>query len=152
MTVPILTAGLLLGLDSLAVSFAVGASPGGRPRRWLPLAFALCDGLAYWAGAALGPLGLPPGVTWVGPAAVAGYGLYVLAVARTAGGRAATAGAWLALAVPACLSLDNLVAGATLAGPVGLPAAAVVGAISGALALVGLAAGTALASRAGPRA
>src|SRR5207248_886694 len=100
-----------------------GLSPGGRRHRWLPPAFALCDGLAWWAGTALGPLPLAASSAgWIGPAVVAGYGLYVFAVARSAARRAAVGGTWVVFAVPLFLSLDNLVAANAFAGTVSLPA------------------------------
>jgi putative Mn2+ efflux pump MntP len=149
MTVPILTAGLLLGLDSLIVCFAIGLSPGNRWRRWLPLTFALCDGLGWWLGSALGSL-VWPVAEWVGPAVVAGYGLYVLAWARTTQ-RWVASGSRLVFIVPIGLSLDNLVASAAMPGPVGFPAIVAIGVMSGVLALIGLTVGTALATRVGSR-
>lgn len=152
MVYPILCAGFLLGLDSLAVSFAVGLTPGRGGRRWLPLAFALCDGLGSWAGAALDlNLRALTGAGWLGPAAVAGYGLYVLASARTAA-RPTTDGAWLVLVLPVCLSLDNLVAGPSLPFAVTPLSAVVIGGVSGALALVGSAIGGAGTTWTGRRA
>jgi putative Mn2+ efflux pump MntP len=146
MTVPILLAGLLLGLDSLIVCFAIGLSPEIRGRRWLPLTFALCDGLGWWLGTSLGSLAWPA-AEWVGPVVVAAYGLYVLAWARTTQRWAATGGSWLVFAVPIGLSLDNLVAGAAMSGPVSFPVIVAIGVISGVLALIGLTVGTALATR-----
>jgi putative Mn2+ efflux pump MntP len=150
----LLTAGLLLGLDSFAVSLAVGTLPlSPRRRRGLALSFALCDGLASWLGSTQGSglHSLLDDTGRLGLAAVAAYGLYVLALARAAR-QAPPAGAgggyWMVLGLPVCLSLDNLVA----AGPdlPGVPAAltaAVLGALSGCLALLGLSAGAALARR-----
>ncbi|HEY7426990.1 MAG TPA: hypothetical protein VH682_22335 [Gemmataceae bacterium] len=153
MSYPLLVTGLLLGLDSFAVSVAVGALPGcGMRRTRLALSFAVCDGLASWLGAA--GFGAPfslRGVEWLGPATVAGYGLYVLALAwathRTSSDRGG--GFWLAPALPVCLSLDNLVAGAgtALSGEAALTAAGILGAISGGLALLGFSLGAALACR-----
>ena len=150
MVYPILTAGLLLGLDSLVVSFAIGLTLG-RVYCWLPLAFAVCDGLASWAGAALGlNLQLLGGMSWLGPAVVAGYGLYVLILARTATRLANNA--WIVVVLPVCLSLDNLVASSSFPFAVTPSVAVVLGGLSGVMALAGLAVGAAVAGRAGRRA
>ena len=123
----------------------------------MALAFAACDGAASLLGWALGADALRSSAAWcewLGPAAVAGYGAYVLWLAgrgrRLAdGGR----GAGLAPAVPLALSLDNLVAGTGAASPAAAVATALgLAAASGAMALAGLWLGAALAGRARVRA
>jgi manganese efflux pump family protein len=155
MTHPVVLVGLMLALDSFAVSLAIGAGPrAGVPRRWLVLSFAMCDGLAFWLGACwLGGLrSLVEGWDWLGPAAVAGYGLYVLALAWRLRHLSTGAGPrwyWLTLGLPLCLSLDNLVAGADSQWT-GLPlalAAGILGTLSGGLALLGLMLGAAFQRR-----
>jgi putative Mn2+ efflux pump MntP len=150
---------LVLSLDTAAVGVGLGAALPARRRQRLALtlAFALCDGLASYLGWALGLAwhDAPEGGEWLGPAAVAGYALYVLALAWHSRRLAeARAGGWLALALPLCLSLDNLAAGVgpdASAGTAALTALAF-GAASGGLALLGLHLGTALAARARVRA
>src|SRR5690242_7116832 len=96
----------LLSLDGLVVCLALGPLGPGATRR-LPLAFALCDGLASLAGPALG---LPDAVAWahgLAPAAVATYGLLVLALAARI--RSADRANDLVYLLPVLLSLDNLV-------------------------------------------
>jgi putative Mn2+ efflux pump MntP len=150
--------GLLLGIDSFAVCLGLGVLRPGVGRRYgLALAFGLCDGSVSFLGWALGFAchDAPEWGEWLGPAVVAGYALYVLALAWHSRRLAeARAGGWLALALPLCLSLDNLAAGVgpdASAGSAALTALAF-GAASGGLALLGLRFGTALAARARVRA
>ncbi len=147
-------AGLLLGLDSLLVSIPLGALdlPAARRRR-LALAFGLCDGLATGAGASLRPSAfgaLGADSTWIGPALIAGYGLYVLALGWRAGAAVSRGRSGrLAYALPVLLSLDNLVGGASgFAGPIETAVAAVtMGALSGGMSLLGMAVGAAAIKR-----
>ena len=147
--------GLLLGVDSFLVCFAVGTLPGRLLRRtMLGLSFGVCDGLASWIGcvAGMGLLRSTPGRgEWIGPLAVAGYGVYVLWVARRCQGLSPRLDTtrWLVLALPLGLSLDNLVAGVGAGAPVVSPVltALFFGAASGAMALAGLGAGAAVATR-----
>jgi putative Mn2+ efflux pump MntP len=150
-----LTLVLLLSVDSFAASAALGALNLRRPWRYgLALLFGLCDGLAAYVSLCIGADGLGAAqewCEWLGPVAVAAYGLFVLALAWYSRRLAASPGParWLVLGVPVCLALDNLVAGAKLEGA-GLPpavAALCFGLVSGALALLGLFAGAALAGR-----
>jgi putative Mn2+ efflux pump MntP len=138
---PLHSSGLLLALDSFVVCLALGTLPQPPLRRcWLVVSFALCDGLASWLGAASGAASylLLAGAEWLGPAAVAAYGLYVLALACRARWSAGSwAERWLVLGLPLCLSIDN---------------AASLGAASGGMALLGLVAGTAVARWAPTRA
>jgi putative Mn2+ efflux pump MntP len=146
---------IVLGLDSLVVGLGLGAAVPRWDRLRLAAAFAACDGLAALLGAALG--GALPGAAewaeWLGPAAVGGYGLFVLYLAWQGRRAAERGGRWLALGLPLCLSLDNFFTGAAAAagGPV-VPSAVGMAVVSGAMALAGLAAGAAVADRATPRA
>jgi putative Mn2+ efflux pump MntP len=91
------------------------------------------------------PFALLTGAACLGPAAVAGYGLYVLALAWAARRSSPGGKYWLTLGVPLCLRLDNLVAGAGVSGAAGLPAAVVLGAVSGGLVWLGFYPGAVLA-------
>jgi putative Mn2+ efflux pump MntP len=150
---------LTLGLDSLAVGVGLGAPVRDARRRLrLALAFALCDGLASFLGWALGVAAWRDSLEWagwIGPAAVAGYGLYVLGLAwQSSRLSEAGAGGWLVLALPLCLSLDNLAAGVGPDASAGAAAVAALalGAFSGCLAWSGLRLGSAAAARAWLRA
>jgi len=147
-------AGLLLGLDSFIVAAALGMA--GMPATWrwrLALAFGVCDGLASMVGACLYLGTMLAWHEWLGPPAVGGYGAYVLLLAWRSRRLAGSAGArgWPAFALPVCLSIDNLVAGAGTAGGDAVLAAVVCGAVSGALAFVGLRLGAGVARRASVR-
>ena len=91
-----LVSALLLGLDGFLVCLAVGALPARRARRVaLPLSLGVCDGLATWVGSAAGMEGVRSALAWgewLGPAVVAGYGLYVLYLAWRCRGLATGAG------------------------------------------------------------
>jgi putative Mn2+ efflux pump MntP len=156
MLFPLLSAGLLLGLDSFVVCLGAGAvveSPARR--RGLVLSFALCDGLASFVGWAAGAAQWWHSLAWcewLGPVAVGAYGLSVLWLAWHSR-RLAESGGWLVLGLPLCLSIDNLAAGmaAGSAGSAVLTAVAF-GAASGCLALLGMHLGAAVAARARARA
>jgi putative Mn2+ efflux pump MntP len=148
---------LLLGLDGLIVCGALGPVRLGPARRLrLAACFGLCDGLAVFLGSALHvELAAKSfgGIAWFAPLAVGAYGVYVLYLGwRTCAAAAGTdypPGAWLMYGLPACLSLDNLVAGAAVGGA-GLPvvlAAGLSGCVSGLMALAGLWAGEAIGKR-----
>jgi len=149
--------GILLGLDSLAVGTGLGAAiPDRNRRRWLALSFALCDGLASWIGSGtrLGRFRSSlEWCDWVGPTAVASYGLYVLYQALRCKGLAAKPGAgrWLVFGLPVCLSLDNLFTGvgSELTGASAALIASGFGAISGTMAILGMHAGSVLNARGG---
>jgi putative Mn2+ efflux pump MntP len=152
MTSSVVLVGFLLGLDSLAVGLGLGAAVSRRDRILLAVAFAACDGVASLLGWVAGAAAWRTSLAWcewLGPAAVAAYGAYVLFVAWR--GRRLAGGGRLALAVPLCLSLDNLVTGV---GDSGAPvlAALAFAAVSGVMALAGLCAGAAAAERMRPRA
>jgi putative Mn2+ efflux pump MntP len=155
MSSSIIIVAALLGVDSFIVCVAVGALPRGvAPTRWLALSFALCDGLASLIGSMFGIEVLRtalPWSEWLGPAAVAAYGVYVLYLAWRCHGLTTRAGAtrWLVFSLPICLSLDNLVAGMGTEAS-GVPAvltALTFGGVSGGLALLGMVVGSTLGAR-----
>jgi manganese efflux pump family protein len=133
--------GMALGLDSFRASLALGTMrPSvGRQLR-LALAFGLCDGVAPLVGLALGPTLRDLLSAWagvLGPALLAGYGIYSCVMPRDPGD--ADSDGWIALGIPLFLSLDNLVAGFAL-GMLRwsiLPSAVAIGAISGLMSLAG---------------
>jgi putative Mn2+ efflux pump MntP len=114
----------------------------------------MCDGLAFLIGSLIGMHHLHSSLEWgewLGPVAVAGYGLYVLYLTWRCQDLSKNLGAgrWLVFGLPICLSLDNLVAGmgTEAAGvPVVLVALAF-GIVSGGLALLGMGVGCSLAAR-----
>jgi putative Mn2+ efflux pump MntP len=147
--------GVLLGLDSLAVGMGLGAViPDWRRRCRLAFSFGVCDGLASLIGSTVGMDRVGSALLWgewLGPAAAAFYGLYVLYLTWRCQDLTTNPGTarWLVFALPICLSLDNLLAGVGTEAS-GLPA--VLGALafagmSGALALLGIGAGSALVAR-----
>jgi putative Mn2+ efflux pump MntP len=145
--------GLLLGLDSLAVGTGLGMTVPDRHRRRLALAFGICDALASLLGSLAGVDRLVslPVWEWSGPLVVAGYGLLVLYQvwrSRRMATSPSTSG-WLALTVPLCLSLDNLVVGvgADTSVAVAVLVALAFGVASGCLALLGMSLGAGLARR-----
>lgn len=153
----ILVAGLFLGLDSFLVSVPLGATRlDAAQRRRLALAFAVCDGGASLLGWITGMAEWCNSLAffeWLGPVAVGCYGIYALGLAWY-GRRLAEAGPgrWMAISLPLCLSLDNLVTGVgTDASAIGWSALAA-GAVSGCLALCGLRLVAGLTSRIRPRA
>jgi putative Mn2+ efflux pump MntP len=156
----LLTTGLLLGVDSFLVCFAVAALlERSAERRRLALAFGICDGLASLIGSVVGVDRLRSALDWsewLGPAAVAGYGLYVLYVAwrcRRLAKDTDTTGR-LVFVLPICLSLDNLVIGAGSGASAASPflVASTFGVMSGGLALLGIWVGSDLKSRSRERA
>jgi putative Mn2+ efflux pump MntP len=145
--------GLLLGLDSLVVGLGLGAAVSRRDRLRLAVAFAVCDGVASLLGWAAGAAAWRASLAWcewLGPTAVAGYGAYVLFLGCRGRRLAEGGGGGLALTVPLCLSLDNLVSGVGDSGAPMLTALAFT-AFSGVMALAGLCAGAAVAERMRPR-
>ncbi len=154
LTSQLIIAGLLLGLDSFLVCLAVGALPERSVRRsQLALSFGICDGAATWIGWVVGmerPRWSLDWSSWLGPAAVACYGAYVLFLAWRSQVISAKLAStrWLIFALPLCLSVDNLFAG--LGGqPTGHPflVPAAYGLISGVLALIGMGVGSFLVRR-----
>ncbi len=109
--------GLLLGLDSLVVGIGLGAViPAWSRRCRLAFSFAACDGLASLIGSTVGMDRLGFALLWgewLGPAAAALYGLYVLYLTSRCQDLTTNPGTarWLVFSLPICLSLDNLVAG-----------------------------------------
>lgn len=145
-----LGAGLLLGLDSLLVCGAAGTCADRRMCRWLPAGFAVCDGLASWLGAQIWQGQRPDFGGWLGPAAVACYGVYLLVLAWVADWRRQRAW-WPGLLLPLLLSIDNFAAASELPLVVTAPTAVLMGCISGALAAVGAATGAAVGAKWGRR-
>jgi putative Mn2+ efflux pump MntP len=136
----LIAAALLLGLDSAIVSAAVGATGIDRPRQnRLAAAFGLCDGVAsligfYLIGSVVA--GRFEGLAhWVGPAAVAGYALLVLATARSARAIVLTTvarRAGLLYLLPLLMSTDNLFCSSSMVhGAPPLASAAILGIVSG---------------------
>ena len=148
--------GLSLGLDSFAVGIGLGAAaPEASRHRWrLACAFGLCDGLASFLGSLAGMdavRSFAEASDWLGPIAVAVYGLFVLCLAFQSRRLAdiPRLGTWGAFVIPVCVSLDNFVVGVgpdastTSAGLIALG----LGVVSGCLALLGMYLGSALARR-----
>jgi manganese efflux pump family protein len=144
--------GLALGLDSLRLSLGLGMlKPSTGRQVALALTFGLCDGLASLVGMAVGRAlidVISPWVEYLGPVAVGLYGLYLIRVARDnkeAEGNAQ----WMMFALPLCLSLDNLVAGAGL-GMLDYPvflSPVIIGLLSGLMSFAGLWLGHAVGNR-----
>ncbi len=101
----------LLSVDSLIASAALAPVLARSPRRWRFAAmFGICDALAYVVGGMLPQAAGLDGVVGIGiPLLVVAYACYCLAAASWA---AVRADARIALALPALMSADNLVAGA----------------------------------------
>jgi putative Mn2+ efflux pump MntP len=158
MIATLLILSLLLGLDSFAVGASLGTlQPSPSRRRWLAASFGLCDGLAGLVGSFINLGAFSSSALasseWLGPAAVGGYGLYVLYLSwrsrRLWRDTTVPAQNWFMFWLPLCLSLDNLAAGATL-GDLGLPAvlaAVTMAAVSGLMACAGLRLGHAIGRR-----
>jgi putative Mn2+ efflux pump MntP len=149
-----LVTGLLLGFDSFLVSLALGALPERSVRRnQLALSFGLCDGAATLIGSVVATERLRSILdwsNWLGPAAVACYGAYVLFLAwrcKNVSTQLAST-RWIAFGLPLCLSVDNLITGlgGQAAGAPILTAAAY-GVISGGLAMFGMVVGSYLPGR-----
>lgn len=143
--------GLMVGVDNLRASLAIGALDVPRRRRLELLgAFGVVEGTMPLLGVALGASragGFEARSDLIGAGALAVAGLVVLVGAV----RGRDAAAWLGnrgalWLLPSTLAMDNLLAGFGL-GALGIPlvpAAVTVGAISAVLAGVGLAAGVGL--------
>ena len=146
--------GLVLGLDSFLVSVPLGAMDLSRSRRRrLALSFAVCDGLATGVGGFLPLAGIRTfhaEPSWIVPALVAGYGLYVLLLGwRTSAAVSRGRSGMLAFALPLLLSLDNIVSSSGAGGGVreSVGNAVAVGAVSGGMSLLGLMCGAATIGR-----
>jgi hypothetical protein len=131
-------AALLLSLDSVVVSFALGACRIGGQRKWLAAAFGLCDGTASLVGLFLG-ISIAGKIAvvgeWGGPALVGAYAVILLVCARLGRGMADSRSRlvipWLYL-LPLVMSLDNLTASfALVQGESPVVCAAVMGLVSG---------------------
>lgn len=147
--VSLICAALLLSIDSVLVSFALGACHVKRlQKNRLAVAFGVCDGVASLIGLLLGA-SLPNKLAllghWGGPALVGAYAVIMLALAREgrimAGSGSPRQGRMLYL-LPLVMSLDNLAASFALvhAGPP-LACAAVIGLVSGVGSMCGFRAG-----------
>jgi putative Mn2+ efflux pump MntP len=147
----VLLLGFLLGFDSFRASVGLGVTfRSADRRRWIPVSFGLCDGLAPLLGLAVGSAAvssLDPWTGYIGPLIVGGFGLYTLLTSAGDESRQAKdPQAWLCFGLPLSLSLDNLVAGfglGTLGTPV-LLSAAILGLTSGLMSLAGLCLGAAV--------
>jgi manganese efflux pump family protein len=141
----LLALGLLVGLDNLQVTAALGTAPLRPSRRWLLAgAFGACEGLMPLAGLALGHLlrrSAAPGLDAVAPLVLLICGAVIVIVALRGGDAGAvTNSRWLLFGLPLSLSFDNLFAGVAL-GTLGFPVVAsalTVGAISAGMCLLGL--------------
>jgi manganese efflux pump family protein len=152
MMAAVILLGLVLGLDSFRLSLGLGMFKPSTGRQIAQaLAFGLCDGLALLVGLAFGRALMDvfnPWVKYVGPVAVALYGLYLVRVARDHEGTEWNA-QWMMFGLPLCLSLDNMVAGAGLGMfdyPV-LLSPVIIGLLSGLMSFVGLWLGHAIGNR-----
>lgn len=136
--------GIALGIDNFVVALALGALGLPRARRWaLALAFGVCEALAVFFGAALGAtLDLHGVGAVIAGLSLTAAGALVLAGERAARWLARVRGSRLVIALPACLALDNVVAGAGIEWR----AAPVVAVASAAVALAGLELGVRIAS------
>jgi putative Mn2+ efflux pump MntP len=143
-----LMAASLLGIDSFVLSAALSPLFTLRGAGWrLAMAFGGCDAIAFLIGSTVSWGGWASDIAdSVLPAAMLGYGVYVLAAARWSGQRVATRPAYL---LPFLMSFDNLAYGLMADAPADpdLRQAATLGLASGALSLLGLAAGNVLSSR-----
>jgi hypothetical protein len=143
---------VLLSFDSLIAGVALGPLVSARDRWWMAVLFGLLDGVATLiSGAWLPHSGVA--VPRLVPALIAAYGVYLIAVSIWSLGRVRLPLLTIpALAIPALLSIDNLMAGlpdGAAALSAGYVAAAAL--TSAAFALAGLWAGRSLAAVTGGR-
>ena len=79
--------GVLLGIDSLIAGVALGTARPAKNRCWsLALAFAICDGAAFFLGSWMFPACAARAfafVEWLGLGLVILYALLILALARS---------------------------------------------------------------------
>jgi len=137
--------GLVLSLDSLRVSLALGTQDLSSARRkQIALAFGICDGVAPLLGLVAGQSAREVIRTWtdyLGPILLGAYGLYMVGAAWL--GKATEGNCdsrWVMFGIPLALSIDNLAAGVAL-GLMRFPvvlSALVIGAISGLMSYAGL--------------
>lgn len=136
--------GVLVGLDNLQATAALGMLPlaAGR-RRALVAGFALSEALTPLLGLAAGRLlhgEVAALAEWVGPAVLLCCGALILRMALRGDDASEAVGSWAVVGLPLSLSLDNLLAGVGF-GSMGYPVAAsalALGAISGAMCFLGL--------------
>jgi putative Mn2+ efflux pump MntP len=101
---------LMLSVDSLVVSFALGPFVVSRARRTkMAILFGVCDALAVAAGALLGRA--PGSWNHAGPALLLAYAVCVLAAGRL-GSRVVER--WPIFVLPVVMSLDNLAYGVSI--------------------------------------
>jgi len=140
---------LLLSIDSVLVSFALGASRVERRHKdRLAVAFGLFDGAASLIGLLLG-MSLASKLAlfghWAGPALLGAYALVMLVLARlgrTMAGSESRRGIQMLYLFPILMSLDNLTASfALLHAGSPVACAAVIGSVSGLGSLCGFRAG-----------
>jgi putative Mn2+ efflux pump MntP len=139
-----------LALDGFVVCTGLGPLQSTRRAQWLlSAAFGLCDALAMVIGATIATECMKSAVSSVdriAPILIAGYGLYVLALAWS--GRAIARGGVFVFLFPVLMSLDNFTAGlATANSPTILVLAFTMALTSGAMAYLGLRLGAALHER-----
>lgn len=142
---PLLVTGVLIGLDNLQVTSALGLLNIQPTRQWqMAFFFGLFEALmplvGLLIGAGVAPL-LGTAVRWAGPLALllAG-GLNIVMSLKEQDNEALNNGRWLILGLPFSLSFDNLFAGVglRLLGYPVLWAALAVGCISGLFSFTGL--------------
>jgi putative Mn2+ efflux pump MntP len=101
---------LMLSVDSLLVSFAIGPFVrSGARRTRMAILLGLCDALAVAVGALLG--GAPGAANHAGPALLLAYAICVLVAGRFA---SRVVEGWPIYVLPVAMSLDNLAYGASI--------------------------------------
>lgn len=147
----VLVLGFVLSLDNFRVSIALGTVPFGLKRAvQVALTFGLWDVIMPLVGLLIGrQIGKSFGdvASFVGAAALGGYGLYLVISALRNPEPDELDHRWALFGIPLTLSLDNLFAGASL-GILGLSpwlSATVFGVMTAMMSLVGLLLGRAAA-------
>jgi putative Mn2+ efflux pump MntP len=143
--VPLLLLGITLGLDSFRAGVGLAAlRPSWQREAVLGLAFGICDGLGTFTGLALGGAltggPIPIAASYLGPAMLIGYGLWLISTSRERANENPLEPRWMIVGVPLAFSVDNVVSGVAF-GLVQFPApvaATIIGFVSGLMALGGL--------------
>jgi putative Mn2+ efflux pump MntP len=144
MIVELLILGFTLSLDNFRVSIALGTLPFSPARAvQVAVTFGLLDGAAPLVGALLGRYfgaAMGPVAHYVGPAVMAGYGLFLLVHAFRAEEPEELDHPLALFGIPLSLSMDNLLAGASLGllGYSPVLSASIFAAITALMSLVGL--------------